>query len=258
MHAIIEFRLSNKSLDLELSQAIISSLSSLDKDLIIFVINIYDISLSISFGSNASGLSSIENPLATTLAHGSSTQYIFFTKWTNRIYVSSNLNPQDSKIEDSYTSSPNIDISYVDDYSVLITCFFEDIAIASCNINLFSQLEIACNYQVDNSICLNLAREYSNSLASLFFAACQEVAYIYSNDNETNVSNLPSRLIIYCIDTLCKAFLWQKFNQFTLARQGAANRYNSSDYCSKTLVFLLISKRKSKLFNRYLLLLALR
>jgi len=256
-YTITEFRLSDKSPDSELSQAIISFFFFLDKDLIIFVINIYDTLLSISFDSNAGNLLSIENFSTTILAHNSSTQYIFSTEWADRIYVDPNLNSQDSKIEDSYTDSPDIDISYIDDYSVPIICSSEDIAVADCNINLFSQPEIACDYQVDNSVCLNSAREHSDSLASLFFAACQKAAYIYPNDNETNVNNLSSRLIICCIDILCKTSSRQKFNQFTLTRQEAVNRYNSSDYRSRTLVFLLISKRKSKPLNRYLLSLTL-
>jgi len=119
--------------------------------------------------------------------------------------VSSNLNLDDSKIEDSYTSSSDIDVSYVNDYSVLITCSFEDTAVFDCNIDLFKQSSISCNDQVDDSVCLNFAQNIVNEFASSFFAVCARTVYIYSNDNDVNVSNLKSILISCCVDVSCQA-----------------------------------------------------
>ena len=48
-----------------------------------------------------------------------------------------NLNSNSSKIKGSFTGPSNIDISYVDDYSVPITCSSEGIAVTGYNINLF-------------------------------------------------------------------------------------------------------------------------
>ena len=41
------------------------------------------------------------------------------------------------KIEGSITGPPDIDVSYVDGYSVPITCASGDIAIPGCNVELF-------------------------------------------------------------------------------------------------------------------------
>lgn len=124
----------------------------------IAMINVHEVSLSIFFDSNVNGFPSIEDPSTTTLTHDSLTQYVFPIGWEDRIYVESNLNPLDSKIEDSYVDSSNIDINYVNDYFVSITCFFADIAIANCNIDLFNQLDISCDNQVDDLVYINLAR----------------------------------------------------------------------------------------------------
>jgi len=62
-----------------------------------------------------------------------------------------------NKIDDSLTNSLNIDVNYVNDYFVLITCSFENTTIFDCNIDLFKQLDIICNNQVDDLVCLNFA-----------------------------------------------------------------------------------------------------
>lgn len=257
-HAITESPPPGEPPDPRLSQAMTSSLPVFDEDLTISVTNTHGTPLSISFGSNAGGPSPIGNPSATTLAHGSPTQYAFPTGWAGRIYVGPNLNPQGSKIEGSYTGPPDVDISYVDGYSVPITCSSNGTAVAGCNISLFSQPGVACDHQVDGPVCLNSAREHPDGPAPPFFAACQGAAYTYPNDNEANVSNLPSRLITCCIGTSCEAPSRQKFNQTTLTRQGAANRYNSSEHRPRMLASSLTSKREGGSRDRYLSSLALR
>lgn len=171
----------------------------------IVITNIYDKSLSLFFASNADGSSSINNSSATTLLDNAFTQYAFSTDWAEKIYVSPNLNSNDSKVEDSYTDSSDIDVSYVNSYSVFVTCFFEDIAVFDCNIDLFKQFSISCNNQIEGLVCLNSAQNIVNESASAFFAVCKWAAYIYSNDNDANISNLKSTLISCCIDTLCRA-----------------------------------------------------
>ena len=174
--------------------------------MMILMINMYNNQLSLFFDSNADDLSSINNSSVIILSDNVFTQYAFSTEWTERIYVSSNLNFNDSKIENSYTSSSDIDVSYVNDYSVLITCSFKDTAVFDCNVDLFKQLNISCNDQVDDSVCLNFAQNIVNELTSSFFAVCARTVYIYSNDNDVNVSNLKSILISCCVDASCQAF----------------------------------------------------
>ncbi len=167
--------------------------------------NIYGTQLSISFLSNAGAPSPVGNPSATVLPNASPTQYTFPTGWAGRIYVGPNLNPLGSKIEGSFTGPPDIDVSYVDGYSVPITCSSQGIPITGCNIDLFKQPGIQCDKLVDGPVCLNPAQDIPNGPAPPFFAACAGAAYTYPNDNKANVSNLGSKLVSCCIGALCKA-----------------------------------------------------
>ncbi len=190
--------------------------------------NVYGTQLSLSFASNAGGPSPIDNPSATILSNASPTQYTFPTGWAGRIYVGPNLNPDGSKIEGSYTGPPDIDVSYVDGYSVPITCSSEGTAVSGCNINLFKQSGITCNNQVDGSVCLNSAQSVADELASPFFVACAEAAYTYPNDNNANVSNLESNVVFCCIDTSCKAPLRQSSKRGTPQHDSEVQRQSAS------------------------------
>ena len=163
--------------------------------------NVYGKQLSLSFASNAG----VGNPSATTLLDNAFTQYAFPTGWAGRICVGPNLNPDGSKIEGSYTGPPDIDVSYVDGYSVPITCSSEGTAVSGCNVDLFKQPGIPCNDQVDGPVCLNSAQNVVNGPAPPFFAACEGAAYTYPNDNDANVSNLKSTLVSCCIGASCQA-----------------------------------------------------
>ena len=166
--------------------------------------NIYGTQLSVSFLSNSDVPSPVGDPSVTVLSNASSTQYTFPTEWADRIYVGSNLNSLTSKIEGSFTDPSDIDVSYVDNYSVFITCSSQGISIIGCNIDLFKQPDIQCDKLVDGSVCLNFAQDILDESASSFFTTCAETAYIYFNDNEANVSNLGSKLISCCINALCR------------------------------------------------------
>ena len=104
----------------------------------------------------------------------------------------------------------DIDINYVDGYSVPIICSFRGTAVAGCNINLFKQAHVICINKVESPVCLNSAQTVPNSSALSFFTACAEAAYTYPKNDKANVSNLKSNLISCCIDLLCKAPLKQK------------------------------------------------
>ncbi len=173
--------------------------------MMISITNAYETQLSLSFASNADESSPLGNSSVIVLLNASSTQYVFPTEWAGRMYVDPNINPLSSKIEGSITGSSDINISYVNDYFVPITCSFKGVPIFGCNLDLFKQFGIKCNNQMNGSVCLNFAQNIVDEPASLFFAACAETVYTYSNDNEANVSNLRSNLISCCIDTKCEA-----------------------------------------------------
>ncbi len=171
---------------------------------------LYRTQLSLFFGANDGEPSAVGNSEHTALTNAASTQYSFSTGWAGRIDVGFNLNPNGSKIEGSFTGSPNINASYVDGYSVPITCFSRGTAVFSCNIDLFKQQGIT---QVDGPVCLNSAQNVLKKPASPFFAACAGAAYTYLKDDGANVSNLGSNLISCFIDTLCEAPLRQLLKQ---------------------------------------------
>lgn len=173
-------------------------------DMTIAITNAYGSQLSLSFGSNAGGPSPAGNPQPTVLPDASETHYTYPTGWAGRICIGPNLNPNGSMIEGSYTGPPNIDVSYVDGYSVPITCFSNEILVSGCNIDLFKQPEVTCDYQVDGPVCINSAKYIADGPPPAFFTACAGAAYTYPKDDHANASNL-GNLISCCIGTSCKA-----------------------------------------------------
>ena len=131
----------------------------------ITVTNLLGNDMSLSFGSDAGGPSRVGNPSSTSLHDNGFTQYAFPTGWAGRICVGPDFNPNGSKIEGSYTGPPDIDISYIDGYSVPITCSSEGTPVSGCNIDLFKQPNIPCNNQVEIPGCLNPAQTIANSTA---------------------------------------------------------------------------------------------
>jgi hypothetical protein len=179
-------------------------------EMTIAITNLYRAQLSLSFGLNAGFPPPLGNPQPTILPDSSSTQYLYPTGWAGRVDVGPNLSPYGSKIEGSFTGPPDIDVSYVDGYSVPITCSSQGMAVTGCNIDLFKQA--ACEDQIDGPVCLNSAVNLADRPPPCFFARCAGAAYTFPNDNEANVSNLRSNLISCCIGTSCEAPLQQLRN----------------------------------------------
>ena len=171
----------------------------------ISITNQYRSHVSVSLASDAGGPSPIGSPTPAILPNASPTQYIFPTGWAGRVCIGPNLNPNGSKIEGSFTGPPDIDVSYVDGYSVPITCSSEGVAVSGCNIDLFRQTYIPCDNQVPGPVCINPAKDTPDGPASRFFATCAGAAYTYPNDNDANASNLGSNLVTCCVGTSCKA-----------------------------------------------------
>ena len=178
-------------------------------DMTIAITNLYGTQLSLSFGVDSGFPTPLGDPQPTILPDASSTQYVYPTGWAGRMTIGPDLNPNSSKIEGSYTHSPDIDVSYVDGYTVPITCSSKGVAITGCNIELFNQPGITCDDEMDGPICLNPARNVPDGPASCFFEACAGAAFTYPNDNEANADNFGSNLVSCCIGTSCMAPLRQ-------------------------------------------------
>jgi len=184
-----------------------TALISLAPNMTIAIANHYGSELSLSFGLDVNSPPPYGNPQPTELADSSSTQYIYPDEWAGRLVIGPNLNPYGSKIEGSFkNSSVDIDISYVDGYSVPITCSSEGEAVTGCNLDLF---KAPCENQVDGPVCLNPARDIADGPPAPFFAPCAGAAYTFPNDNGANRYGLSSNFVSCCIGTSCAAPLRQ-------------------------------------------------
>lgn len=108
-------------------------------DLTISVVNSFGAPLSIFYGSNAGAPTPVGNPGSGVLT--SSTRILFPSSWAGRITIGKTYDPRGSKIEASFSPPnyvPDVDISYVDGYSVPISCSCSGVAVTGCNIRMLS------------------------------------------------------------------------------------------------------------------------
>ena len=108
-------------------------------DLTIQVVNSYGVPLSIFYGSNAGAPTPVGNPGSGVLT--SSTKVLFPSAWAGRITIGRTYDPLGSKIEASFSPPnyvPDVDISYVDGFSVPISCSCSGVAVTGCNIRRYS------------------------------------------------------------------------------------------------------------------------
>lgn len=175
-------------------------------DLTINVVNSFGVPLSIFYGSNAGGPSPVGNPGYGALT--SSTKVLFPSGWAGRITIGKNYDAQGSKIEASLSPPnyvPDVDISYVDGYSVPITCSCSGVAVAGCNIQLFNYGH-TCPNQGPGPVCYNPEQGVPDGPATPFFQPCAGAAYTYPKDDLANsYGKCNSGVINCCVGTKCPA-----------------------------------------------------
>lgn len=166
----------------------------------IAITNNWNTPLSISYLNNAGSPSAIGAPQGAPL--GTTTTVVYPTGWAGRIYVGKTINSADSKIEGSTTGANDIDISYVDGFSVPITCSVGNTPIVGCNINLWAVSgTCADSAGGDENVCLNPMQGVANGPADPWFLPCQGAAYTFPNDNIANDGDTGSPNISCCIGT---------------------------------------------------------
>ena len=109
------------------------------QNLIINIVNSYDTPLFIFYSSNKGVPTPVGNPGYGILA--SSTRVLFPSNWAGRITIGKNYDPRGSKIEASFSPPnyvPDVDISYIDGYSVPISCSCSGVTVSGCNIRMLS------------------------------------------------------------------------------------------------------------------------
>ncbi|KAL9603143.1 MAG: hypothetical protein Q9219_001346 [cf. Caloplaca sp. 3 TL-2023] len=191
-----------------------------DGDLTIAITNNYGQDLTMSFLNNAGFPGLRGDPQTTTLVAGASTSYAAPSGWAGRINVGKIDHVDNSKIEGSFYGAGNgdIDISYVDGYSVPITCSVGGQVVSGCNSELFNQ---GCNSPdtltpgPDGSpaVCSNGARSSDWGPPSGFFAPCAGAAYTFPKDDGANTGMISDTHIDCCIGTSCAPSPHQQYQK---------------------------------------------
>ncbi|KAL8906494.1 MAG: hypothetical protein Q9171_006255 [Xanthocarpia ochracea] len=155
------------------------------------ITNAFGWNLPISYNSNAGSPTIIGNPPAGTLLADTNTNVVVPRNFAGAIFIGKTFNPANSKIEVSFSSPqdyrPGLDVSYVDGYSVPITCSCGGLPVTGCNIPLF-RTGRTCAQQGpgDKVICYNPRKTVDAGPADPFFQPCQGAAYTYPNDHQAN------------------------------------------------------------------------
>ncbi|MCJ1296038.1 hypothetical protein MMC34_007603 [Xylographa carneopallida] len=176
----------------------------------ISITNAYGKPLWLSYASNAAADGTsypppIGNPTPAVLPPGAATAIVYPTGWAGRITVGKVNTDQGSKIEGSTTGANDVDVSYVDGYTVPITCSSLGVPVSGCNVELFHQGIFWDGTLLDGgSTCHNPKQGQANGPASPFFAFCAGAAYTYPNDNAANNGHVDA-VVTCCIGTSCDA-----------------------------------------------------
>ncbi|MCJ1280529.1 hypothetical protein MMC21_008358 [Puttea exsequens] len=111
-----------------------------------------------------------------------------------------------TKIEASTNGADNndIDVSYVDGYTVPITCTNGIDTVTGCNIDLWKATQ-PCSEIVGHNVCKNTLKLYRNKTyigpAAPWFQPCQHAAYTYPADNGANKGTIKLKDMACCIGT---------------------------------------------------------
>lgn len=176
----------------------------------IAITNLYGAPLSLAFGSNDPGPKPDGNPEATVIGKASATTYTFPTGWAGRISVGKSISGSNSLIEASFPGEQwnSIDVSYVDGYSVPMTCSNNGQAVTGCNLDLWKQGTTCASPVDDGTACHNTAGDYGPAIQ--FFKPCEGVAYTYPKDDTATNGSVQGKEISCCIGTSCPSPANQK------------------------------------------------
>ncbi|MCJ1401743.1 hypothetical protein MMC11_004960 [Xylographa trunciseda] len=179
-------------------------------DMTIRVTNSHSSAWSVFLGANAGGPTAVGNPQPSVIQPAAATQYVFPPCWAGRIsFAHQNGQPDASKIEGSNFQSPDLDVSYVDGFTLPITCKADGGPIdgqyfTGCNVDLFA-LHPCPNPNADGSCrnVMNLPPPNDNGPPSPFFAPCAGAAYTFPNDNNANNGDVGTYTMDCCIGRHC-------------------------------------------------------
>ncbi|MCJ1272945.1 hypothetical protein MMC21_000734 [Puttea exsequens] len=106
--------------------------------LTVHITNSFGAGVSISYTHDVNSPSALNVPQPGTFPVGAATQIIYPTGWAGLIFVGREINAEGSKIEAScLDGNADVDVSYVDGYTVPITCSCSGAPVTGCYIDLF-------------------------------------------------------------------------------------------------------------------------
>ncbi|KAI0602005.1 hypothetical protein F4775DRAFT_588824 [Biscogniauxia sp. FL1348] len=178
----------------------------------ITLVNAHTAPLSTAHASNAGAPAPVRGPTRPgTLAVGATAAFAVPTGWAGRVVVAEAEADGlglglGSLVEAGFTvwrdfgvAVADVDVSYVDAYTVPIVCSCEGVAVSGCNKDLFA-LHTCPNLQ--HGVCLNDALHAES--ATPFFAPCSHSAYTFPADNAANsYGRCQNGHITCCVGTAC-------------------------------------------------------
>ncbi|KAF3018161.1 hypothetical protein E8E14_010354 [Neopestalotiopsis sp. 37M] len=151
-----------------------------------------------------------------TLACGSSASFAVPTNYVGNLALAEAEHPitaDDTLIEINFVVATDfgnvavadVDVSYVNGYSVPITCSCDGAVVTGCNKDLLKMN--TCGDLSEENACVNpLRADMGATAASTFFAPCQGAAWTYVNDGNADAwGSCQSGQISCCIGTSCPA-----------------------------------------------------
>ncbi|KAK6835169.1 hypothetical protein PG987_009863 [Apiospora arundinis] len=183
--------------------------------LTISLVNSYSAAISTTHNSNAGAPPPVSGPTTPgTLAAGATAAIAVPTDWAGIISVNDAKYPAsdgNSLVEANYQNRTvegyaiaDVDVSYVNGFTLPITCSCNDIGVTGCNKDLFLLSSCPATAKQHGS-CINpLRSDKGASAANAFFAPCQNAAYTYPNDNSANSQNeCQNGQIVCCVGASC-------------------------------------------------------
>lgn len=164
------------------------------------VINKYGPGLSMAITSNVGTPTAISDPKPAAL--GKSAKFLFPIGWGGLLDIAPILDKSASKIEMSFDNGVFADVSYVDGYTVPITCSCEGEVIAGCNVELFNATG-PCPDEGPGPICYNPSAFLDHGPTHPFFSPCEWASYTYPKDDLGTHGCEKSNLLTCCVGTKC-------------------------------------------------------
>ena len=153
--------------------------------------------------------SAFGHPGVVALPTGQHAVYSFPAKWDGIIEVGYEENVDNSLIEgNTFNERIDVDVSFVQGFSVPIVCSNDGVVVTGCNKQLFAYGTCPPADMRGTRVCHNSAREPDAARAGPFFTPCQSAAITFPTDGG-NFNGVPSapRDIVCCIgnETVCPA-----------------------------------------------------